>query len=43
MERAIAAGARRETVTIVDIDEIPLAYLPSNAVRLKVKAVGELG
>jgi hypothetical protein len=43
MERAVAAGARRETVTIVDIDEIPLAYLPSNAVRLKVKAVGELG
>jgi N-methylhydantoinase A/oxoprolinase/acetone carboxylase beta subunit len=39
---AIRAGAKADTVQIVDLDEIPLAYLPSNAVRIRVKAVGSL-
>ncbi len=42
IDEAVKAGADRETVEIVDIEEIPLAYLPSNAVRFKVKAVGNL-
>ncbi len=41
-EKAIAAGAAPDTVRIVDVDELPLAYLPGNAVRVRVKAVGEL-
>ena len=41
-EKAVAAGAGPETVQIVDVEEIPLAYLPSNATRIHVKAVGEL-
>ncbi len=40
--RAVEAGAKSETVQIVDIEEVPLAYLPSNAVRIRVKAVGDL-
>ncbi len=40
--KAIAAGADEDTITIVDIEEVPLAYLPSNAVRIRVKAVGDL-
>ena len=39
---ALKAGAEEGTVEIVDLEEIPLAYLPSNAVRFRVKAVGEL-
>ena len=39
---AIAAGARAETVEIVDVEDVPLAYLPGNATRVRVKAVGEL-
>jgi hypothetical protein len=39
---AIRAGAKADTVQIVDLDEIPLAHLPSNAVRIRVKAVGSL-
>jgi len=31
-----------ESIEIVDIEEIPLTYLPSNALRVKVKAVGNL-
>ena len=41
-ERARAAGADPDTVEILDLEEIPLAYLPGNAVRIKVKAVGNL-
>lgn len=42
VERAIAAGADPTTVTVVEIDETPIAYLPGNATRVRTKAVGEL-
>jgi N-methylhydantoinase A/oxoprolinase/acetone carboxylase beta subunit len=41
-DKAVAAGADEETITIVDVEEVPLAYLPSNAVKVRVKAVGDL-
>lgn len=41
-QRAVDAGAEAVTVEITDIDEIPLTYLPSNAIRIRVKAVGDL-
>jgi N-methylhydantoinase A/oxoprolinase/acetone carboxylase beta subunit len=40
--RATAAGAGEETVRIVDVDEVPLSYLPGSATRIRVKAVGDL-
>jgi N-methylhydantoinase A/oxoprolinase/acetone carboxylase beta subunit len=40
--RAISAGAEPESVTIVEVDEIPLTYMPGNEVRIRVKAVGDL-
>ena len=40
--KAIEAGADPKTIEIVDIEEVPLTYLPSNAVRIRVKAVGDL-
>jgi len=42
VDKAVAAGAHAEDVTIVEVDEVPLAYLPGNAVRVRVKAVGDL-
>lgn len=39
---AVAAGADEDTVDLVDVEEVPLSYLPGNAVRIKVKAAGEL-
>jgi hypothetical protein len=39
---AIQAGADPETIEIVDFDEVPLSYLPGNAVRMKAKAAGSL-
>jgi N-methylhydantoinase A/oxoprolinase/acetone carboxylase beta subunit len=42
VEHAIKAGAAPDTVQIVDIEEVPLAYVPGGAVRLRVRAVGDL-
>ena len=42
IERAVAAGAQPETVEVVEVEEIPLTYVPSNATRIRIKAVGNL-
>ena len=36
------AGADAESISIVDLEEVPLAYMPKGAVRIRVKAVGDL-
>lgn len=41
-ERAIAAGARPDTLEVVEQEEVPLTYLPSNATRIRIKVVGDL-
>ena len=42
IDAAVAAGAGRDTIEIVDVEDVPLAYLPGHATRMRVKAVGEL-
>ncbi len=41
-DRAVAAGAAAGSVRIIEVDEVPLTYLPGGAVRVRVKAVGDL-
>lgn len=41
-DRAVQAGADPDGVEIVEIEEIPLAYLTTPAVRMRVKAAGPL-
>ncbi len=41
-DRAVNAGASASSIEIVDVEEVPLAYLPGNATRIMVKAVGDL-
>ncbi|HYU92005.1 MAG TPA: hydantoinase/oxoprolinase family protein [Actinomycetota bacterium] len=41
-ERAVRAGADADHVEIVEIEEVPLAYLTNPAVRIRVKAAGPL-
>ena len=41
-ERAVAAGADKSSVKIVEVEDVPLAYLPGNATRIRAKAVGDL-
>ncbi|MEE1556438.1 MAG: hydantoinase/oxoprolinase family protein, partial [Alphaproteobacteria bacterium] len=40
--QAVEAGAEAASIRIVEMDEIPLSYLPGNATRLRVKVVGDL-
>ncbi|MGE7905813.1 ROK family protein [Peribacillus sp. NPDC094092] len=42
-KEAIKAGADEDTISIVSVEDIPLAYLPGNALFIRVKAVGDLG
>lgn len=42
VQEAIKAGADPDTIEIVDIEDVPLAYLPGNATRIRVKAAGDL-
>ncbi|GGH10183.1 ROK family protein [Paenibacillus segetis] len=42
IEQAVLAGADRDTVQIVLSEDIPIAYLPGNALLVKVKAAGRL-
>jgi len=42
IERAKQAGADPETIEVLDIEEVPLAYMPGGAVRIRVKVAGEL-
>jgi N-methylhydantoinase A/oxoprolinase/acetone carboxylase beta subunit len=40
--KAVDAGADRASIQIADVEELPLQYLPGGAVRVRVKAIGEL-
>lgn len=42
IDRAVASGAVKSSVEIVELDEVPIAYLPGDCVRVRVKAVGDL-
>lgn len=41
-ELAVSAGAVRETVEIIDVEDVPLQYYPGNTNRVKIKAAGDL-
>jgi len=41
-ERAVAAGADRMSLETVDVEDMPLAYLPGNALRVRVRVAGEM-
>ena len=42
VDKVLVAGAVPGSVQIVEVEEVPLAYLPSSAIRMHVKAVGDL-
>lgn len=41
-QEAVNAGADPATVEIVEVHEVPLAYLPTRATRIRVRASGDL-
>ncbi|KPN94779.1 hydantoinase/oxoprolinase N-terminal domain-containing protein [Lysinibacillus sp. ZYM-1] len=42
VKQAVLAGALKDTIELVEVEETPLAYHPENATRLKVKVVGKM-
>ena len=42
VDLAVAAGAIRETVEIIEVEDVPLAYYAGNTNRVKIKAAGDL-
>jgi N-methylhydantoinase A/oxoprolinase/acetone carboxylase beta subunit len=42
VRRVIDAGAEPGSASIIEIEELPLSYAPRGAVRVRVKAVGDL-
>jgi N-methylhydantoinase A/oxoprolinase/acetone carboxylase beta subunit len=42
IERAVAAGADRASLQTVDVEDMPIAYLPGNALRVRVRVAGEM-
>lgn len=41
-DRAVAAGADRDRLAVVETEDMPLAYLPGNALRVRVRVVGDI-
>lgn len=42
-KKAVGAGAKDDTIEVIEREDVPLAYLPGNATRIHVKVVGEMG
>jgi hypothetical protein len=43
VDRAVRAGADPRRVELVEVEEVPLAYLTRPATRIRVKVAGPLG
>jgi N-methylhydantoinase A/oxoprolinase/acetone carboxylase beta subunit len=41
-QKAITAGARPESIVVMEREDVPLAYLQGNATRIRVKVVGDM-
>ncbi|MEM9440378.1 MAG: hydantoinase/oxoprolinase family protein, partial [Pseudomonadota bacterium] len=41
-DKAIAAGAHPDSIELLDQEDVPLAYLPGNATRIRLKVVGDM-
>lgn len=42
IKKAKKAGANLDSISVLFIEDVPLAYLPGNAIRIKIKVVGDL-
>ena len=41
-DKAVAAGADRASINVVEVEDLPLAYLPGNSLRTRVRVVGDI-
>ena len=40
--RAVSGGADAATLHVVEVEDLPLAYLPGNSLRVRVRVVGDI-
>ena len=38
----LGIGADPKTLEVVDVEDLPLAYMPGNSVRARVRVVGDI-
>ena len=41
MRRGVEAGARESSLKVVEVEDLPIAYLPGDARRVRVRVVGQ--
>ncbi len=41
-ERAVQAGADRVTLKLADIEDLPIAYLQGNSMRVRARVIGDI-
>jgi N-methylhydantoinase A/oxoprolinase/acetone carboxylase beta subunit len=41
-ERAVAAGAAPESLSVVEVEDLPIAYLPGSSLRVRLRVVGDV-
>ncbi len=41
-DNAVAAGAARDTLGLVEVEDLPLAYMPGNSLRVRIRVVGDV-
>lgn len=41
-QKAVDSGADADSLVVVETEDLPIAYLPGNALRIKVKVVGDV-
>jgi N-methylhydantoinase A/oxoprolinase/acetone carboxylase beta subunit len=41
-DKAVRAGADRASLGVVEVEDLPIAYLPGNSLRVRVRVVGEI-
>ena len=41
-DRAVAAGADRDSLQTVEVEDLPLAYMPGDSLRARVRVVGDI-
>nr|WP_321443416.1 hydantoinase/oxoprolinase family protein [uncultured Cohaesibacter sp.] len=42
IENAVRSGADRDSIKVLDVEDLPLSYLPGNALRARVRVVGDV-
>jgi hypothetical protein len=40
--KAVAAGADKASLKTIEVEDLPIAYLPGNSVRVRTRVIGDI-